>query len=124
LRLKIRYCTAFAGPGENMSRPGFFALLFLALVAGHGAALAAAIQNPDMAVLPDPVLSNAARFPASAATAGAARVSPALDKVDVRTRGCPPANPCALPTPAGPDAAAAQPVPQRVSKNRRARQAG
>jgi len=110
-----------------MSRPGFFSLLFLALslqVAGHGAAQAAAIQDPDMVVLPDPDLSKAARFPARAATAGVAQVSPALDQTNVRTSGCSARNPCALPTPAGPDAAAVQPVQQRVSKNRRLRRTG
>jgi hypothetical protein len=110
-----------------MSRRRFSAVLFGALslqAAGCGASLASSIQNPDMVVLPDPDLSKAARFPARAATAGIARVSPALDKVDVEARGCSPTNPCALPTPPGPDAAAARPVPQRVSKNRRVRHAG
>jgi len=127
LRPKIRYCTRFRRSGEDMSRPHFSMVLFLVLslqAVGCGAALAAAIQNPDMVVLPDPDLSKAARFPAGAATAGVAQVSPALDKVDVQARGCSAANPCALPTPAGPDAAAAQPVQQRVSKNRRLRRAG
>jgi hypothetical protein len=58
-----------AVPGEDMSRPCFSAVLFLTLslqAAGCGAALAAAIQNPDMVVLPDPDLSKAARFPAGA----------------------------------------------------------
>jgi hypothetical protein len=110
-----------------MSRPGFSTVLFLALslqAAGCSAALAAAIQDPDMVVLPDPDLAKAARFPASAATAGMAHVGPALDDMDVHARGCSPLNPCALPTPAGPDDAAAQPTRQRVSKNRRIRQAG
>ena len=110
-----------------MLRPRFFAVLFLALslrAAGCGAALAAAIRDPDMVVLPDPDLSKAARFPAGAATAGVAHIGPALDEVDVRARGCSPRNPCALPTPAGPDDVAAQPRRQRLSKNRRVRQAG
>lgn len=110
-----------------MSRPGFPAVLFLALslqAAGCDAALAAAIQNPDMVVLPDPDLSKAVRFPANAATAGAARISPALDEVDIHARDCSPLNPCALATPAGPDDAAIPSTPQRVSKNRRARHAG
>jgi hypothetical protein len=110
-----------------MSRPRFYAVLFLALslqAAGCGAALAAAIQNPDMVVLPDPDLSKAARFPAGAATAGVAHIGPALDDVALHARGCSPRNPCALPTPAGPDDAAAQPTRQRLSKNRRIRQAG
>jgi len=110
-----------------MSRPGFSAVLFLALslqAAGCGPSLAAAIQNPDMVVLPDPDLSKAARFPASAATAGVAHIGPALDDVDIHARGCSPRNPCALPMPAGPDDAAAQPTRQRLSKNRRVRQAG
>jgi hypothetical protein len=108
-----------------MSRPGFSTVLFLALslqAAGCGAALAAAIQDPDMVVLPDPDLSKAARFPAGAATAGVAHIGPALD--EVHARGCSLRNPCALPAPAGPDAAAAQPTRQRLSKNRRVRQAG
>jgi hypothetical protein len=110
-----------------MSRPGFSTIVFLALslqAAGCGAALAAAIQDPDMVVLPDPVLSKAARFPASAATAGVAHIGPALDDVDVHARGCSALNPCALPTPAGSDDAAVQPARQRVSKNRRVRHAG
>ena len=110
-----------------MSRPRFSTILFLALslqAAGCGAALAAAIENPDMVVLPDPDLSKAARFPAGAATAGVAHIGPALDDVDIHARGCSPLNPCALPTPAGPDDAAAQQTRQRVSKNRRARHAG
>ncbi|HZQ40515.1 MAG TPA: hypothetical protein VFA87_06970 [Rhizomicrobium sp.] len=110
-----------------MSRPRFSAVLFLLLslqAAGCGAGLAAGIQNPDMVVLPDPDLSKAARFPAGAATAGVAHIGPALDDVDIRARGCSPRNPCALPTPAGPDDAAAQPARQRLSKNRRLRHAG
>ena len=110
-----------------MSRPGFSTVLFLALslqAAGCGAALAAAIEDPDMVVLPDPVLSKAARFPTGAATAGAAQVSPALDEADVHARGCSALNPCALPTPAGPDTAVTQPTRQQLSKNRRIRHAG
>ena len=109
-----------------MSRPGFSTVLFLALslqAAGCGAALAAAIQDPDMVVLPDPVLAKAARFPAGAATAGVAHIGPALDDVDVHARRCSARNPCALPTPAGPDTAVTQPARQ-LSKNRRVRQAG
>ena len=110
-----------------MSRPRFSAALFLALslqAAGCGAALAAAIEDPDMVVLPDPVLSKAARFPASAATAGVAHIGPALDDVDVHARGCSALNPCALPTPVGQDTAVTQPVRQQPGKNRRVRQAG
>jgi len=110
-----------------MSRPGFSIVLFLALslqAAGCGAALAAAIENPDMAVLPDPDLSKAARFPAGAATAGEARISPALDEADVHARGCSALSPCALAAPAGPDTAVTQPARQQISKNRRTRQAG
>ncbi len=110
-----------------MSRPGFSILLFLALslqAAGCGAALAAAIENPDMVVLPDPDLSKAARFPAGAATAGVAHIGPALDDVEVHTRGCSALNPCALATPAGPDTAVTQPARQQISKNRRVRRAG
>ncbi|MGZ5929463.1 MAG: hypothetical protein ACXWLX_09630 [Rhizomicrobium sp.] len=110
-----------------MSGPRFFPILLLALslhAAGSGTALAAAIQDPGMAVLPDPDLSKAARFPASAATAGVAHTGPALDDVDIHARGCSPRNPCALPTPAGPDDAAAQPARQQLGKNRRGRQAG
>ena len=110
-----------------MSRPRFSTILFLALslqAAGCSAALAAAIQDPDMVVLPDPDISKAARFPASAATAGVAHIGPALDDVDVHARGCSALNPCALPTPAGPDTAVTQPVRQQPGKNRRVRQAG
>jgi hypothetical protein len=110
-----------------MSHPRFSTALYLALslqAAGCGAALAAAISDPDMAVLPDPVLSKAARFPAGAATAGVAHVDPARDDVDVQARGCSPLHPCALPTPAAPDEVAAQPTRQRLSKNRRVRHAG
>jgi hypothetical protein len=126
LRRKIRYCTCVRGAGEDMSRSRFSTILFLALslqAGGGGAAVAAAIQDPGMVVLPDPDLSKAARFPASAATAGVAHIGPALDEVDVHARGCSPRNPCALPTPAGPNDAAAQPARQ-LSKNRRVRQAG
>lgn len=110
-----------------MSRPCFSAVLFLTLslqAAGCGAALAAAIQNPDMVVLPDPDLSKAARFPAGAATAGVAQISPALDTADVHARGCSARNPCAVSTPAGPDTAVTQPARQQLSKNRRIRRAG
>src|SRR5581483_9808937 len=110
-----------------MSRPRFAALLLMALslqAAGCDAALASTIHDPELVVLPDPVLSKSVRFPASAATAGAARVSPALDQVNIRTSACSPRNPCALAAPAGPDAVAAQPPRQRLSKNRRVRRAG
>ena len=110
-----------------MSRSGFSTVLFLALslqAAGCGAALAAAIQDPGMVVLPDPDLAKAARFPAGAATAGVAHIGPALDEADVHPRGCSPLSPCALPTPAGPDDAAAQPTRPQLGKNRRAHQAG
>ena len=127
LPCEIRYCTCVRRFWRDMSRFRFSTLLFLALslqAAGCGAAVAAAIQNPDMVVLPDPDLAKAARFPPRAATAGAARISPALDEVDIHARGCSPLNPCAVPTPAGPADAAAPSTPQRVSKNRRARHVG
>jgi hypothetical protein len=117
LRRKIRYCTRFAGPGEDMSRHRFSTVLFLALslqAAGCGAALAAAIEDPDMVVLPDPDLSKAARFPAGAATAGEAQIGPALDTAEVHARGCSALNPCAV----------TQPMRQQLSKNRRVRRAG
>ena len=110
-----------------MSRPGFSTVLFLALslqAAGCGTAFAAAIENPDMVVLPDPVLSKSARFPAGAATAGVAQIGPALDTAEVHARGCSALNPCALAAPAGPDTAVTQPARQQLSKNRRTRQAG
>ena len=110
-----------------MSRPRFSTVLFVAVLlqaAGCAAALASTVQDPDMVVLPDPVLAKAARFPAGAATAGSARIGPALDTAEVHARGCSARNPCALPTPAGPDTAVTQPTRQQLSKNRRTHQAG
>lgn len=105
-----------------MSRPAFPAVLLLTLLAGGGSALAAAIQNPDMVVLPDPDPSKAARFPARAATQGEARIGPALDRVDIGLRGCSPLNPCAL---AEPDHAAMMAPPaQRIGERRRSRRPG
>jgi hypothetical protein len=116
---------AFTGFGDDMSRPAFpaFLLSVVLLQAGCGVTLASTIQDPDMVVLPDPVLSKSVRFPASAATAGVARMSPALDQTSPHASGCSALNPCALATPASSDAAAIAPR-QRVSKNRRVRQAG
>jgi hypothetical protein len=112
--------------GKDMSRPAFSALLLSAvlLLAASCEALATTIQDPDMVVLPDPVLSKSVRFPASAATAGVARIGPALDQANPRAAGCSARKPCAVATPASSDAAMVAPARQRVSKNRRVRQAG
>ena len=107
-----------------MSRLSFPALLLLsalALAAGCGASLAAAIQDPDMVVLPDPVLPKAVRFPAGAATQGAARIGPALDKAGVSASGCSALNPCAVADPSGSDATAPR---QQLGERKRTRRSG
>ncbi len=108
-----------------MSRAVFPAVLFVMLLAeaaGCGASLAAAIQDPDMVVLPDPDLSKAVRLPAGAATAGTAHISPSLDQAAVR--GCSALNPCALAEPGRSDAAMAAPSQPRQGERRRIRQPG
>lgn len=110
-----------------MPRPPFSAVLFLMLLAeaaACGAVRAAAIQNPEDVVLPDPDLSKAARFPSGAATAGEARIGPAMDKSDVRAGGCSPINPCAVTGPVSSDAAMAAPSQPRQGEHRRIRQPG
>lgn len=107
-----------------MPRPAFsFALLLTALImtAACGAARAAAIQDPDMVVLPDPNPATAVHFPPGAATAGAARISPALD--EAVSQDCSARNPCALATPALSDAAGPKPG-QRVGARQRVRRSG
>jgi hypothetical protein len=103
-----------------MLRPVFALTLLAALILSAGGSFAAAIQDPNMVVLPDPDLSKAARFPAGAATQGQAHISPALDKADVRSGGCSALNPCALAEPDH-DAMAMPPQP-RESERHRARQ--
>jgi hypothetical protein len=111
-----------------MSRPALPAVLLLTVliqVAGCGAGMAAAIQDPDMVVLPDPDLAQAVRFPPSAATAGVATIGPALDQADIRTHDCSARNPCALAVPTMSGAAVADPKPsERLGARRRMRQPG
>ena len=111
-----------------MFRPALPRVLFLTLLiqaAGCGASLAAAIQDPNMVVLPDPDPAQAVHFPAGAATAGVAHIGPALDKAGIRTHDCSPLNPCALATPALSDVAVTVPrPPERLGARRRARQPG
>ncbi len=105
-----------------MPRPVSSVLISLMLLAGGADALAAPIQNPDMAVLPDPDLSKAARLPARAATQGQAWISPALDSVNIRTRDCSALKPCAVAEPE--QAAVAQPPAQHIGERRRLRRPG
>lgn len=109
-----------------MPRPALpLALCLGALIvaADSGAAYAAAIQDPDMVVLPDPDPAKAVHFPPGAATAGAARIGPALDKADPQS--CSADNPCAVVTPAPSDAAVAVPkAGQRVGARPRVRRSG
>ena len=92
---------------------------------GGSAALAAAIADPNMVVLPDPDPAKAAHFDPRSATAGVAFIAPALDKADIHTAGCSALSPCAMPTPARSDAAVTVPTPtERVSDRRRVRRRG
>lgn len=96
-----------------MFRTAIAVPFFMALLLGSGVSLAAAIQDPNMVVLPDPDLATAKHFAPGASTAGVAHIGPALDKVQIRSHDCSPTNPCALPPPAISDAAIVPPKRQR-----------
>jgi hypothetical protein len=109
----------------RLALPSALLLAVLVQAAGCGASLAAAIQDPNMVVLPDPDPARAVHFPASTATAGVAHIGPALDRARIGTHDCSALNPCALATPALSDAAVTVPrPPERVGARRRARQPG